>query len=559
MKVGRNARCPCGSGKKFKHCHGVFGTHCPSIATDITKHRGAAAAREHIRQTQQGYGKPVISAHWQDHQFVAVGNKLHYSKKWKTFIDFLGDYLKSKLGPEWGNAEIAKPLAERHPMMQWYDGLCRYHRQHITLPGTPADMPVTGVVACYFSVAYGLYLLDHNVELQDRLIRRLKNPGNFQGAYYELHVASAFLLAGFALALEDETDPNQRHCEFNATSPVTGKRYWVEAKMRAVAGELGRTEADGTRSKKPLSSLIKQLNAALAKPADCDRMIFLDLNAEMPPYVSDENRPPFVAAVNQRIQRYEANELPAGESAYLFVTNVAFHKNLDAVAQLVVWPIGLGIRDFNRPGYYRLSEHYMQEQAHADAIRVADGFARILKFPATFDGSLPSVGLYGDRPPVQIGETYNFEGAGPEGKDLIGTVTSALVLEAEKAVMVAVQSRDGKSYLLKEPIGDAQLADYLAHSDAYFGEIVRPNREAKTPQDMFDFFMHAYGALPRETLLERFQDRVPNAEAMETDRLRAIYCEGLIANAGLFEVSEGVMTSRPARKAKSNPADDGGG
>ncbi|MGH6682560.1 MAG: SEC-C metal-binding domain-containing protein, partial [Pseudolabrys sp.] len=24
-KVGRNEPCPCGSGKKFKHCHGKFG------------------------------------------------------------------------------------------------------------------------------------------------------------------------------------------------------------------------------------------------------------------------------------------------------------------------------------------------------------------------------------------------------------------------------------------------------------------------------------------------------------------------------------------------------
>jgi preprotein translocase subunit SecA len=24
-KVGRNEQCPCGSGKKYKHCHGRFG------------------------------------------------------------------------------------------------------------------------------------------------------------------------------------------------------------------------------------------------------------------------------------------------------------------------------------------------------------------------------------------------------------------------------------------------------------------------------------------------------------------------------------------------------
>ncbi|WP_371179706.1 SEC-C metal-binding domain-containing protein [Ahrensia sp. 13_GOM-1096m] len=23
-KIGRNEACPCGSGKKFKHCHGAF-------------------------------------------------------------------------------------------------------------------------------------------------------------------------------------------------------------------------------------------------------------------------------------------------------------------------------------------------------------------------------------------------------------------------------------------------------------------------------------------------------------------------------------------------------
>jgi len=29
-KVGRNERCPCGSGMKYKHCHGLAGPHHPS-------------------------------------------------------------------------------------------------------------------------------------------------------------------------------------------------------------------------------------------------------------------------------------------------------------------------------------------------------------------------------------------------------------------------------------------------------------------------------------------------------------------------------------------------
>jgi hypothetical protein len=234
--------------------------------------------------------------------------------------------------------------------MQWYDALCRLQAKVIEKPGQPSVIPVTGVVACYLSVAYGLYLLEHNVELQARLIQRLKNPGNFQGAYYELMVASAFVLAGFKLNLEDETVPDQKHCEFSAISPATGKKYWVEAKMRAVAGELGRTSADGTSSANPLSSLVKQLNAALAKPAADERMIFIDLNAEMPADASDDKRPTFVGAVTKRLERYERNELKVGERAYIFVTNANFHKNLDTPAQLLSVPFGLGMPDFNRPG-----------------------------------------------------------------------------------------------------------------------------------------------------------------------------------------------------------------
>jgi len=32
------------------------------------------------------------------HQIVAVGNTVHWSTKWKTFLDFLMDYMKGKLG-----------------------------------------------------------------------------------------------------------------------------------------------------------------------------------------------------------------------------------------------------------------------------------------------------------------------------------------------------------------------------------------------------------------------------------------------------------------------------
>ena len=181
-KIGRNEPCHCGSGLKYKKCHGGQGgsraAAVPVIAQNALElHR----ANELIRQAQQGLGRPIIGFKTGAHQVVAVGNTIYFSSKWNSFPDFLADYIKQKIGSDWGNAEIAKPLAERHPLMQWYDAYCRYQQATIKKPGEVTEAKVTGVVASYLGLAYSLYLLDHNVELQDRLIKRLKNPDNFQG------------------------------------------------------------------------------------------------------------------------------------------------------------------------------------------------------------------------------------------------------------------------------------------------------------------------------------------------------------------------------------------
>jgi SEC-C motif len=185
LKVGRNRPCPCGSGKKYKKCHGSF-TAAPPPQAPVSKsfvkqmvQRHEAAER--IRQNQQGFGRPVVSFRAFDRQMVAVGDTIYHSADWKTFPDFLAHYLKTVLGVEWGNAELKKPLTDRHPIMQWYDVVCRYQAETIKEKGKVATCAMTGVVACYFGTAYNLYLLKHNVELQQRLVQRLKNPEQFQG------------------------------------------------------------------------------------------------------------------------------------------------------------------------------------------------------------------------------------------------------------------------------------------------------------------------------------------------------------------------------------------
>jgi hypothetical protein len=533
VKSGRNQPCPCGSGRKYKHCCGSIAPAAPlrepPAAPAFMSFASAAdrcAAQEFIRQRQQGLGRPILADKVGDRQFVTVGKTHYQSARWKTFPDFLDDYIRRVLDPAWGNAEIAKPFGQRHPILKWYDTYCRYQRTYIHTPGVVGNGLVIGVVACYLGLAYSLYLLDHNVELQARLVRRLKNVGNFQGAYYELMIAHSLIRAGFTLTLEDETDPNSKHCEFAAISCHTGRRFWVEAKMRSIAGLLGKTRQDGGSDGKPLSKLIPHLNAALAKPAADERLIFIDLNAA--PQM-DDSKPAWIEQAATRLEQYEARELAAGVTVYLMVTNMPFHRELDRPVATAICPFGIGLPDFNRPGYYRLAETYRRHKRHIDAHKIAEALAAYPRLPSTFDGSLPSEAFGRGRERIAIGQTYFFEDVGE--KRMVATVTFASVDEVNKRVVIGVTAQGRGSYLLADPMTDEQLAEYKAYPEAYFGKIMPISKKVTTPYELFEFWLENHKHLSREQLLTQLATH-PNIEAlraMSTEDLLIEYAEGMVA------------------------------
>jgi hypothetical protein len=529
QKVGRNEPCPCGSGAKYKKCCGKISMTQPSaLPYDIKHLLEKRQAQERIREKQQGMGRPIISGKMNGHQMVAVANKVFWSPTWKAFPDFLGDYFKRVLGPEWGNAELAKPFDERHQILQWYDAYCRYQQKTIANPGEITEAVVTGVVACYLGLAYSLYLLDHNVELQSRLIQRLKNPGNFQGAYYELMVANALIRAGFTLTLEDEADEASKHCEFAAVSKRTGKKYWVEAKMRAVPGFFGKTDSDGSPDPNPISRLIPHLNGALRKPASDERLIFIDLNTLADSVLREGGKPSWHDKAVARLEGYEVRELARGVRAYVFVTNFPFHRMLNTPAAFAAVPFGLGMPDFNRAGPIRLADGYRQKQKHADAFHIGESLLRYLSFPSTFDGSLPSETFEGRPPRVVIGGTYLFEGIGEGGT--LGTVATATVNESQSLALIGINDQSGNGQVLTYPMSNGELSDYKTHPEAYFGRLQVPSRKIQTVVDMFEFLMEANKNLTRGDLLAHLANwpNFDSLKSMNDDELRAEYCEGMV-------------------------------
>jgi hypothetical protein len=125
-KIGRNALCSCGSGKKYKRCCGAIGpaTHSsqsrstPEFPRNALLEFSRQEAREYQRRLMQGLGRPIISFESNGYRLVAVGNEIRWSNRWRTFHDFLTDYIKYLLTPEWGTVPPRALAARRQPAGQ---------------------------------------------------------------------------------------------------------------------------------------------------------------------------------------------------------------------------------------------------------------------------------------------------------------------------------------------------------------------------------------------------------------------------------------------------------
>jgi len=512
-RIGRNDLCPCGSGKKHKRCHGRLlplgtrpGLLLPQTQKVLEKHK----ANEIQREKQQGLGRPVIGTEFKGNQFVAVGNKLHYGK-WKTFFDFLSNYIKDVFGSDWGNSEIAKPLEQRHPILQWYDAVCHYQKKITVEPGKVYSAPMSGATAAYFGLAYNLYLLAHNVELQNRLVRRLKNPDQFRGAYYEAFVAGCCILAGFELSLENETDPNSTHCEFTAKSKITGKCFAVEAKSRA--------------PNKAHLDVGNQLYNALCKSANHLRVVLIDVNVPANRVSTEEK---WLYELAPTLKSREATLKIKGEPAppaFVIITNHPYHYDLEGTGtNRAALAVGFKIPDFGVSAQFiSLIDAFKAMQKHADLFRLLDAF-RKYQIPSTFDGQIPEFAFGEAERRWVIGEHYDLAEYEPGA---VGILTTAVVSEKERIAHLAFQLQDGRSVLTKLPLTDAELSAYQQHPDTFFGVYLQVSKEAKDPLALFEFFYENYKSAPRERMLEFLKSARDFGELskLPNEELLLVFCD----------------------------------
>ena len=303
-KVGRNDPCPCGSGKKYKKCHGnpllpvasggsttgqpspkapfSFRELRPDEITPELKSLQAEAINSRANPAfthQFGQVRPPISADYFGYKFVVAGNKVLYQPKEKAqfFTDILLTFVTNTFGKEWFDAEVAKPRGTRHPAFEArYRAMSYMNAQPHDAQGV-YKATMTGPMMAYITFAYDLFTVQDNGRLDARLIERLKNCDQFQGARHELFAEATCLRAGFSIEHEDETDGLTRHAEFPATHKASGQRVSVEAKSKHRPGVLGFPGARQAEGEHNLN-VGHLLNDAIRKNTAYPLVVFFDLN-----------------------------------------------------------------------------------------------------------------------------------------------------------------------------------------------------------------------------------------------------------------------------------------
>lgn len=295
----KNTKCPCGSGKKYRKCHGK-------------KNRLLAKVAKHFREKEQqrqsylqkhGYARPPVSAMMGDKRMIAIGGSIYKQTQEGPygFMNLVHDCGLEAFGDPYLEEQERRPLQERHPALQW---MYTYvdHKQRLEQQGNvdPRAHQI-GAGGAWFRFAYDLFTIRDNSKLQVRLMERLLNAKDFQGARHELAVAAICVAAGFELEFEDEGDNSRKHTEFIGTDKLTGAKIAVEAKSRHRHGVKGFT---GGRDIPPgLEVGIRNLVLdGFRNTENCSLPSYIFVDANLPPVPDEDTFQRWLKEIEQTMQ-----------------------------------------------------------------------------------------------------------------------------------------------------------------------------------------------------------------------------------------------------------------
>lgn len=321
-KVGRNQPCPCGSGKKYKRCC----LNKPSneeLAFVMDKFNKIYAEEQLLKDIGLHINvvRPII---FQGKKVWACGNQIWAKRpEDETFHEFIIDMLRLKLGKEWWDEQVK--AKKKHYIFQCFMKYLEWQEKNfptgrIEKKGVWSAMP-DGYSKYLLSLAFDVFILRHKSFFPEKILYRLRDNGEFQGARYEIAVASIFVRLGYDLDFFDDENNTEAHCEFMASKG--GEKILVEAKSRHREGVIH--QKGQKDDKKIIKGDVERLfKSAKKKVTDKPFLIFIDVNTPVNPEISFENKQWFQDIKNITSKRAYTESNPAKFNAVIF-TNFSFH------------------------------------------------------------------------------------------------------------------------------------------------------------------------------------------------------------------------------------------
>lgn len=272
-----------------------------------------------------GSVRQIVTFKHNDNRLVAVGPEIHASRHWKTFTEFLLEYIWLISDKEWQIRAREEHGESRHPIFLLHDSVKAFDKKAPRSADGFYLGPGCGAMNAFVHLSYDLYTLRHHSSLQRTVLDRLTRfRGQYQGARYELFVAACMVRAGFNLEFEDDADLTRKHLEFDAVDKVSGIRIGVEAKSKQRHGILGFQAKEGRFNSKPgLQSLVKSIHL---KDISQPTIGFIDIN--LPPL--DDLQDMFEHRYREALDEIEGVRNKHGDSVALYiVTNCGSVHCLD--------------------------------------------------------------------------------------------------------------------------------------------------------------------------------------------------------------------------------------
>jgi hypothetical protein len=220
-----------------------------------------------------------VQIDFKDKRLFAVANNIYAHEGKQTFHQFLVNHLIMVLSERWYYSESQKPIADRHPLLQWISG-ANDSLKTITPKaryGEIRSFHPSGFAAAVLTFVDDMYQLAHVFSTPDKpILKRLRDSRTFQGARYEVFTASLIARCGYEVDFVD--DKTRKAPDVTGKAKDGSATLAVEAKSRH-RGPLSDAAAGPLRA--DVGRLIRE--AMEQNPGTGPFLIFIDVNLPFSP------------------------------------------------------------------------------------------------------------------------------------------------------------------------------------------------------------------------------------------------------------------------------------